>query len=103
MDPDLKLSTTDSPKTVQEFAAMRDKPYQEAVGSIQYTSCGTHLDMTYIMNMYLIPISQKPWTSSLDCGQALLWVYVWNNRLEVDIWEGGEEPGGICRCRWINA
>ena len=27
MDPNTKLSTTDSPKTAHDFAAMRDKPY----------------------------------------------------------------------------
>lgn len=50
MDPNLKLSTADSPKTAQEFAIMRDKPYQELVGSAQYAACGTRLDITYDVN-----------------------------------------------------
>jgi len=50
MDPNLKLSTSDSPKTPQEFAMMRDKPYRESIGSGQYASCGTRLNITYVVN-----------------------------------------------------
>jgi hypothetical protein len=46
MDP----TNDDSPKTAQEFGVMRDKPYREVVGSAQYASCGTRLDITYIVN-----------------------------------------------------
>jgi hypothetical protein len=46
MDPNMKLSTADSPKTGQEFATMRDKPYHKTVGSAQYASCGTRLNIT---------------------------------------------------------
>jgi hypothetical protein len=45
MDPNCGLSTNDSPKTVQEFAVMKDKPYREAVGSAQYASCGKSRSM----------------------------------------------------------
>ena len=41
IDPNTKLLTADSPKTAQDFMAMRDKPYCETVGSAQYASCGT--------------------------------------------------------------
>ena len=50
MDPNLKLSTADSPKTAQEFAIMRDKPHQELISSAQYAACGTRLDITYAVN-----------------------------------------------------
>ena len=48
MDPNLKLSTTDTPQTAQDFAYMRDKPYRETVGSLQYASVGTQLDITNV-------------------------------------------------------
>lgn len=50
MDPDLKLWTSDSPQTAHEFAVMRDKPYRETVRSGQYASCGTRLDISYVVN-----------------------------------------------------
>ena len=48
MDTNLKLSTNDAPLTVQDFAYMCDKPYHEAVGSLQYASVGTWLDITNV-------------------------------------------------------
>jgi hypothetical protein len=50
MDPNLKLSNDDSPKTAQEFGVMRGKPYREVVGSAQYASCRMRLDITYVIN-----------------------------------------------------
>jgi hypothetical protein len=50
MDPGLKLSKNNSPKTALEFAVMKDKPYRECVGSLQYMSNGTRLDITYAVN-----------------------------------------------------
>ena len=70
MDPNTKLSTTDSPKTSLEFAAMRDKPYHEMVGSAQYTSCGTRLNITYIVNtlsQYLKNPGPAHWTAVKHC------------------------------------
>jgi len=66
MDPNCRLSTNDSPKTAQEFAAMKDKPYREAVGSGQYASCGTRLDITYVVNTlsrYLENPGPAHWTA----------------------------------------
>ena len=70
MDPNTKLSTADSPKTGQEFATMRDKPYHETVGSAQYASCGTRLDITYVVNTpswYLENPGPAHWTAVKHC------------------------------------
>jgi hypothetical protein len=48
MDPNLKLTKDDAPKTAQDFAYMQDKPYREAVVSLQYASVGTRLDITNV-------------------------------------------------------
>ena len=48
MDPNLKLSTADAPQTAQDFAYMHDKPYCKTVGSLQYVSVGTRLDITNV-------------------------------------------------------
>lgn len=50
MDLNCHLSMNDSPKTAQEFAQMKDKPYRESVGLGQYALCRTRLDITYIIN-----------------------------------------------------
>jgi hypothetical protein len=65
MDPNCHLSTNDSPKTAQEFAQMKDKPYRESVGSGQYASCRT-LDITYVVNTlsrYLENPGPAHWTA----------------------------------------
>jgi hypothetical protein len=49
MDPSAHLSTSQSPKTAQEFAEMKTKPYREAIGSLMYALLGTRPDITYTM------------------------------------------------------
>jgi hypothetical protein len=51
MDPSMNLSTSQSPKTAQEFAEMKNKPYREAVGSLMYASLGTRPDITYAVSI----------------------------------------------------
>ena len=70
MDPNTKLSTANSPKTPHDFAAMRDKPYREVVSSAQYASCGTRLNITYIINtlsQYLENPGPAHWTTVKHC------------------------------------
>jgi hypothetical protein len=47
MDPSIKLSKNDSPRTAADMGKMRNKPYREAVGSLMYASTGTRPDITY--------------------------------------------------------
>jgi Reverse transcriptase (RNA-dependent DNA polymerase) len=51
MDPSAHLSTSQCPKTAQEFAEMKNKPYREAVSSLMYTSLGTRPDITYAVGI----------------------------------------------------
>jgi len=51
MDPSMHFSTSQSPKTTQEFTKMKDKPYHEAVGSLMYASLGTRPDITYTVSV----------------------------------------------------
>src|ERR1700722_6728845 len=66
MDPHVNLTTAQSPQTQTEFAAMRDIPYREAVGSLMYVSLGTCPDITYAVGV-VSKFNEKPgqahWTA----------------------------------------
>jgi len=47
IDPSTRLSSAQSPSTMEEFTCMRNVPYLEAVGSLMYASLGTWSDITY--------------------------------------------------------
>jgi len=43
----------------EEFATMKNKPYQEAVGTLMYASLGTHPDIAYTVGI-LSKFNEKP-------------------------------------------
>ena len=47
MDTNVRLTTTQSPSTMAEFAQMHDIPYREAVGSLIYAALGTRPDIAF--------------------------------------------------------
>jgi hypothetical protein len=51
MSPGCQLLKNDSPRTPQEFNDVKDRPYREAIGSLQYTSVGTRPDITFAVSM----------------------------------------------------
>jgi len=59
MDSNIKLSTSQSPQTPEEFAVMKNKPYREAVGTLMYASLGTRPDITYAVGI-LSKFNEKP-------------------------------------------
>jgi hypothetical protein len=59
MDPHVHLTSAQSPQTQEEFAAMRDVPYREAVGSLMYVSLGTRPDITYAVSI-ISKFNQNP-------------------------------------------
>ena len=58
-DPHTRLSKSQMATTVEEITFMRDKPYREALGALQYLSVATHPDITYTVNL-LATFSQNP-------------------------------------------
>lgn len=50
-NPHLHLTKEQSPKTVEDIAFMRDKPYREALGALQYLSVATRPDITYTVSI----------------------------------------------------
>ncbi len=51
LDPGVKLSIADSPKSKKEELAMRNIPYREAVGSLLYISIATRPDISYAVGV----------------------------------------------------
>ena len=47
MDPQLVLSTSQSPTTPEQSAIMQNIPFREAIGSLMYASLGTRPDITF--------------------------------------------------------
>ena len=47
MDPNVQLTSAQSPTTTEEFAAMRNVPYHEAIGSLMYAMLGKRPDICF--------------------------------------------------------
>ena len=47
MDPQVRLSSEQAPATAAEFAAMRDVPYREAVGALNWAALAMHPDIAF--------------------------------------------------------
>lgn len=50
LDPHALLDKQQCPSTTEEFAATRDIPYREAVGSLMYAALGTRPDIAYAVH-----------------------------------------------------
>jgi hypothetical protein len=59
MDPSTHLTSDQSPKSTAEIAHMATIPYKEAVGTLMYARLGTHLDITYAIQV-LSKFSKDP-------------------------------------------
>ena len=49
MEPNMKLSSSQSPTTSADFTTMQHIPYHEAVGLLMYATLGTCPDISYAM------------------------------------------------------
>ena len=47
MDPNVRLTSAQSPSTTEEFAVMRNIPYHKAIGSLMYAMLGTQPDICF--------------------------------------------------------
>jgi len=51
MDPNLRLTSAQSPSMTEEFAVMGNVPYHEAVGLLMYATLGTQLYICFAVQM----------------------------------------------------
>ena len=66
MDPNVTLTTAQSPQTPEEAAEMEKIPYREAVGSLMYAALGTRPDIAYavgIVSKFNQSPGQAHWTA----------------------------------------
>ena len=53
MDPNVRLTSAQSPTTTEEFAAIRNVPYHEAIGSLMYAMLGARPDICFVIQTVL--------------------------------------------------
>jgi hypothetical protein len=70
METHVKLTTSQSPSTAQEFAIMQDVPYHEAIGSLMWACLGTHPDIAFAV-MTLSRFSQNPSPKHWDATKCV--------------------------------
>lgn len=92
MDPHVRLSIDQCPVSTAEYAAMRDKPYLEALGALQYVSVATRPDITFAVGQ-LAQFGRNP---GLAHWNALKRVYQYLKGT-ADVWLvlGGSEDNEI--------
>ncbi|KAF7371239.1 Transcription factor [Mycena sanguinolenta] len=71
MDPNLHLSSSQSPHTAEELAVMRSVPYKEAVGSVMYASLATRPDITFVVTK-LSKFSVNPGSAHWDAAKRVI-------------------------------
>ncbi|OBZ68228.1 hypothetical protein A0H81_11842 [Grifola frondosa] len=93
MDPHVRLSIDQCPVSTAEYAAMRDKPYLEALGALQYVSVATRPDITFAVGQ-LAQFGRNPGVAHWN---ALKRVYQYLKGT-ADVWLmlGGSEDNDIC-------
>ena len=70
MDPNICLTSAQSPSTTEEFAKMRNIPYHEAFGSLMYVSLSTCPDITFAVQTTL-HFSSKPGTAHWEAVRRI--------------------------------
>jgi hypothetical protein len=71
MDPNVQLSTSQSPRTAEELAVMRNVPYKEAVGSLMFASLATRPDITFAVTK-LAKFSTNPGPVHWDTAKRVI-------------------------------
>jgi hypothetical protein len=102
IEPHVKLTTSQSPVTAQDFAAMRDIPYRESIGSLMYALIATRPDITYAVSR-LSKFLDKPglvhWEASRHVfrylkGTADLWLTYGEKDGELTSWVDADGSKG---------
>jgi hypothetical protein len=88
MDPHVQLSSDQAPKTQAEFAAMRNVPYREAVGSLMYLAMGTRPDIAYAVGI-VSRFCQNPGQAHWNAVKRIF-AYLAGSR-EMQLMYGGEK------------
>jgi hypothetical protein len=92
MDPNIKLTSTQSPTTTNNIVKMRDMPYHETVGSLMYTSLGTHPNITFAVQT-LSRFATNPGPTHWDAikrvfqylkGTRNLWLSYGGNKVDLE-------------------
>ncbi|GMF58098.1 unnamed protein product [Phytophthora fragariaefolia] len=75
LDTSVHLTKNDEPKTDEEKAKMRSKPYLSLIGSLMYLVCGTRLDISVAvakLSRFLENPGEKHWNAGIKVVKYLL-------------------------------
>ncbi|GMF37765.1 unnamed protein product [Phytophthora fragariaefolia] len=75
LDTSVHLTTNDEPKTDEEKAKMRSKPYRSLIGSLMYLACGTRPDISVAvakLSRFLGNPGEKHWNTGIKVVKYLL-------------------------------
>nr|GAT59056.1 predicted protein [Mycena chlorophos] len=97
MDPNVTLSSAQSPRTADELARMRSVPYKEAVGSLMYASLGTRPDITFAVTK-LSKFSSNPGPAHWEAAKRVIRYLHGTSRWELTYGETTRELTG-----WVDA
>jgi hypothetical protein len=75
MDPSIRLTSDQSPTTTAEHAIMRDKPYHEAVGALNWAALTTRPDITFAV----ATVARFASNPSIPHWEAVKWIFHYLN------------------------
>ena len=101
MDPNIRLTSAQSPSTTEEIAAMRHVPYHEAVGSLMYATLGTRPDICFAVQT-VSRFNSNPGLAHWEVGggEEDISLPEGHEGFVVGLRRSQEGTGGVCGCGW---
>lgn len=94
MDPSMRLTSNQSPKSTTEIARMSNIPYKEAVGTLMYAALGTRPDIAYAIQV-LSKFSKDPGDAHWEAAKRVFRYLKGTRELWLTYGGAGEDLAGF--------